>query len=468
MTADPDGYYEILGLQPTATQALIRAAYRVRAMELHPDRNKDPSATREFQRLQEAFDVLSDTAKRAAYDRRREPEQPSRARESSPPPAPRSSRWEPIVCTRCNAQTALPRYRVFYSVKSFLVTSVKTAHQGVYCARCELKTAARATLTTLLLGWWSIHGFFWTIEALAKNLFAGPGFRVQDSQLLAQQAMYFASIGKMELARAIAIEAYDLSNRKLATSMMTKAREKLGYETPDPLKPVREGMKAFLDATADQTSTLRLKNPSGLFTARTAVQLGLISVLFLAVAIFFYVDARQAEEARERAAILERQRLERAGIERQAAAEVAARKAETLRRLEQPMPLSGELFRYVGNYRFQSPGGLPRLQVTAPVGASYFIKLADADTMAPVTSMFVRAGEVADIMVPFGRYHVTMAAGSTWYGEKMRFGPDTSYSEVPNELEFKIEGDQLQGHELLLTLVPHGNLSPRKINADQF
>jgi len=468
MSSDPKGYYEILGLQPGATPALIRAAYRVRAMELHPDRNKASSATREFQKLQEAFDVLSDPAKRASYDQGAESQQGNSTADRSPPGQPSKRRWEPILCTRCRVQSALPRYRIFYSVKSFLVSSVKTAHQGIFCSKCEVKTATQATLTTLLLGWWSIHGFFWTIEALSRNLFAGPGFLVQDAQLLAQQAMFFASVDKMDLARAVAFEAHDLSNRKLATSMITKVREKLGYEMPDPLKEVRDAMEAFLAATSAHPSTLRLKNPSGFFTARTGIQLGLISALFLTIGILFYVDAQKAQEQRERAEAIERERLVREGIARQAAAEVAARNAETLRKLEQPMPLSGELFRYAPNYRFESEIGLPRLQVTAPSEASYFIKLTDIDGMTPVTSMFVRAGEVADIKVPFGRYHLTMAFGSTWYGDKLRFGPDTNYSEDPNELEFKIEGDQLQGHELLLTLVPHGNFSPRKINADQF
>ena len=61
-------YYVNLGVAPTATLAEIKTAYRKRASALHPDRNPSPQAHAQFQDLQEAFDLLSDTAKRRAYD----------------------------------------------------------------------------------------------------------------------------------------------------------------------------------------------------------------------------------------------------------------------------------------------------------------------------------------------------------------------------------------------------------------
>jgi molecular chaperone DnaJ len=63
-------YYRELHVSRDAGPEEIRAAFRRLAMRHHPDRNPgDKSAERKFQRLAEAYDVLSDAEKRAAYDR---------------------------------------------------------------------------------------------------------------------------------------------------------------------------------------------------------------------------------------------------------------------------------------------------------------------------------------------------------------------------------------------------------------
>lgn len=63
-------YYEILGAQKGATADELKKAYRQLAMKYHPDRNPDdPSAADKFKELNEAYDVLKDEQKRAAYDR---------------------------------------------------------------------------------------------------------------------------------------------------------------------------------------------------------------------------------------------------------------------------------------------------------------------------------------------------------------------------------------------------------------
>src|SRR6476661_3318499 len=62
--------YSELGIQKGASEADIKKAYRKLAKELHPDRNKDnPKASERFSKVTHAYDILTDKAKRAQYDR---------------------------------------------------------------------------------------------------------------------------------------------------------------------------------------------------------------------------------------------------------------------------------------------------------------------------------------------------------------------------------------------------------------
>ena len=63
-------YYEVLGLSKAASADEIKKGYRRKAKELHPDRNtSDPNAESKFKEANEAYDVLKDPERKAAYDR---------------------------------------------------------------------------------------------------------------------------------------------------------------------------------------------------------------------------------------------------------------------------------------------------------------------------------------------------------------------------------------------------------------
>ena len=104
---DPKGYYAILGLGVEADATTIKAAYRRRAMELHPDRNTSPNAARQFQFLNEAYATLGDPGARAEYDTAAVETRESATTREKP---------EPIVCSCCGKISAQPRYAIFFKV----------------------------------------------------------------------------------------------------------------------------------------------------------------------------------------------------------------------------------------------------------------------------------------------------------------------------------------------------------------
>ena len=68
-TTNKRDYYDVLGIERDASEEDVKKAFRKLALEFHPDRNRSEGAEERFKEVNEAYQVLSDSSKRSAYDR---------------------------------------------------------------------------------------------------------------------------------------------------------------------------------------------------------------------------------------------------------------------------------------------------------------------------------------------------------------------------------------------------------------
>lgn len=199
---DPSGYYRILGLDPGADTDAIKTAYRKRAKAVHPDRNTDPRALAEFQRISEAWGVLKDAARRAEYDVG-----------LFRPDGGGDVSQAPCVCSACGHVTAQPRYVVFRRVKSYVVWAKMSRVEGIFCRACADQAAAAASTSTWAWGWWSLPGLVMTPFALVTNLLGGLKPASANASLLIAQAKAFVRQGDTALAQAVARQSIGFARK---------------------------------------------------------------------------------------------------------------------------------------------------------------------------------------------------------------------------------------------------------------
>lgn len=129
----------------------------------------------------------------------------------------------------------------------------------------------------------------------------------------------------------------------------------------------------------------------------------------------------------------------------------------------QPLPENGAAQHYGGG----EPVAPLEIR-TRDHGSHYFVKVADWVTGEPVATIFLRAGQSAETLVPIGTYRIRYATGETWYGEQFLFGPQTSYSEADRSFPFTEDGNQISGYTVELFLQENGNLNTSRITPEQW
>ena len=204
--SDPEGLYRALGVMPTADQEAIKNAYRRLAKETHPDTSSDASGFR-FQKVYNAYKILSDDQARERYDRRftRDDEDYS---------------WlgiEPVCCSRCGVVTAQPRKLSFDRVYSAIFASFRRPVEGIYCQRCAQTEAVKSSIFSAAFGWWGIpFAPYMTLRAITRNALGGTRDIAAEEQLLWQNSRAFAAKGNRKLSYALAQKIVDAGDAEIA------------------------------------------------------------------------------------------------------------------------------------------------------------------------------------------------------------------------------------------------------------
>lgn len=413
MKNDPRGYYSVLGLTSSASINEIKKAYKNKAHELHPDKNHGQDTTRQFQFLNDAYEVLSDPEKRTKYD------------SESYRQTNTSGRIEPIKCSCCHKITAQPRYIIFYEIKSFMVVTTQTPIQGIFCPQCADKKVIKPTIITWLLGWWGFPwGPFFSLHAIFVNLFGGKKPKEINGNILQYQAAYFAQQGQYDIANSLIQDA-----RKLSTSSKQK----------EELKTFQQWLKQTTGKTEFQT----LKNKWQLFSRSFLIQLIFVLVFIFTILGLILNSLYQSKQ------------------KELADAKVALEYAKQHPVL--PLPKTGDIFISPPASKYMAP-----FSVSTSGDGHTFIKLTDVKTQNTVLEMFIRTGEIIETKIPLGTYVLHYANGYEWYGRKDLFGKDTQTSEADTLFTFEKQGHDLIGNTVELILQRDGNLPTHQIPLENF
>ena len=151
--------------------------------------------------------------------------------------------------------------------------TTRTPIQGIFCSTCAERKSLRATAITWALGWWGVPwGFIYSPHAIFVNLLGGKQPSDVNTRLAAYQAWAFAALGKPEIARAIALDALDLSRKIKIDDKGAELRKEIG---------------AFLSILGASDKVVRLRDSWSLlrrpFYIQSLVVLTIIGTIWVAI-----------------------------------------------------------------------------------------------------------------------------------------------------------------------------------------
>jgi hypothetical protein len=166
-------YYKILEAEPTATLEQIKSQHRLLIHAWHPDKfpagDLKDSADEKVREINEAYSVLSDSAKRENYDKTLQ-SYSSPSAQATPSPQAKNSQNEPPkeYCQSCRLPVET-KYVEFYENVGMIIMRQHRSVKGNLCKSCIDYYFWNLTGKTMLLGWWGIISLIVTPFILLNN-----------------------------------------------------------------------------------------------------------------------------------------------------------------------------------------------------------------------------------------------------------------------------------------------------------
>jgi curved DNA-binding protein CbpA len=517
-------YYTVLGIATNATPEEIRAAYIDRSRILHPDRfdpKKQPKewnlANEMMKEINEAYNVLKDAKSRAEYDAslnagKRQQEE-KRHKESRTSETQAESKKEQKTQPKKGA-TVVNFHDLPQETKTFILS-----HQGsdnspeFYKIRIEGILSKYLFVIGILFGFYILfsmaHGSQWTS---AGNFFA-LGASCVGSVYLLKKSLWIYNWHKSELkcfyylTPLLFIKTYlneirywwawDIEDikttnhykngnyQKTSVDITFKdSKEQIIFNSQGDWLKFSHALKdlenARLKAAAQQNWTWfedrdifhgtkgcgiqELQNRKNKEKKTSRFLLGSA----LLVGIIFYLSVKDinknySSEAINRYASREPAPVPTEGTDFQPVAPVPNVPLRSFDKPPKPLPQNG----YLKWFTTEDP--IAPLKIRVPSGNThYYVKIVHANTARPVAAIFIRAGQSVSLKVPLGYYEIKYAMGTTWYGTKYLFGPETTVAKADKTFDFLIDNEQVHGHTVELIKQQGGNLHTSEISLEDF
>ena len=451
-------YYKVLGVPRNATVTQIKQSYRNLVKACHPDVNSSAKAAEWTRELNEAYDVLSNAQKKMSYDmdlKLGESKQQNNSTQQRTASQPRTEtksapRAEPnFCCEKCKRVDATLRMSVTWRVYSFINYSRKSPTVKILCSKCRVKESLAANVVTVIVGWWSIYGFFWTLEALFKNAGGGEQPKENNAALLNALGYQLYRVGRYQEAFEALVAANKFQPDPKTEEGINFLKSKF---TPPQEKPFWQRFRKL------ELHPFYYHAPVG--------AVGLLLLIFG----FNALNANSSNNSTSQPASYTPRYQPSSYQQSQSQTPTWANTKPVepvFSEPEQPMPEQGAMSFGADSFLNSSDTKAP-FKITTPSDGNYVMKIEDWDTKEFVATYFIRRSSTLSIELPLGSYKLKFAQGDKWYGTNFLFGPTTAYSYVPDKMTFYIDGDYVRGHEIELIPQVNGNLTTPQMRAQDW